>query len=194
MADSFDKQMAIARIYADALFELAEQADQVDTVHDELVELERLVASEPDFSAFLASGAIDANDRRRSLEKMFRGKLCDATLNTLLVLNDHGRVDLIQPLLRAFTLAAEKARGQVEAVAISAVELSQTERDAITQLVADKSGKQPLVDFAVDPDILGGLILRIGDWQFDNSLRAQLTAAHERLRERAQRGLPVGTE
>jgi F-type H+-transporting ATPase subunit delta len=193
MAASIHQQMAVARVYADALFALAEQQDIIDDVDEELSALTGLVESDPQFAAFLISGAIDSNRRNASLEKMFRTRLNDITLNTLLVLNNHGRGDLLPSLNRCFTLAAEKARDQVEAVAISAVELSPAERDAITQLVQQKSGKNPLVDFQVDPAILGGLILRIGDWQFDDSLRQHLSRAHAKLRARADRGLSVGS-
>lgn len=188
MAESFDKQLEIADVYAQALFEIARQAGHVGKIREELEELMKLVDDQPDLAAFFSSRAFDAEQRRQTLESWFRGKLDDDLLNTLLVLNRNGRTGLLRALQRAFTLREEADLGQVEAVAITAVELDEKQKGELLQLASELTGKKPLIDFRVDPEVLGGLLLRIGDMLYDNSVRSQLRGLQRQLSERGERG------
>jgi F-type H+-transporting ATPase subunit delta len=125
---------------------------------------------------------------------MFRGRLSDLLLNTLLVMNDHGRVGMLSGLLRTFSVRQLQAAGQIEVVATSATELDDAARRQVASTAAEVSGKQPIIDWIVDPSLIGGLVLQIGDWRYDNSVRRQLRAAQRKLLQRSERGLEVGLE
>lgn len=191
MAESFDKQLDIADAYAHALFELASEAGTIEEVRAELDEL--VLAAEqfddPMVREFFVSRALDDDVREALMEKTLRGKVSDMTLNTLLVLNANGRHGLLPALRRCYVLRQEEAAGQVEATATSAVELDESQKSAVLEMATRLSGKKPLVDFRVEPEILGGLILQIGDLRYDNSLRSQLIDARDRLHERSERGI-----
>lgn len=193
MADSFDKQLEVADRYAEALFDLARDGGQLEEVRSELEELIKFIqeVDDPALRNFFVSRALDDDVREEFLEKWFRGKVSDLTLNTLLVMNANGRNGLLEALYRCFVLREQAAAGQVEATATSAVELSDSDKQAVREMATRLSGKKPLVEFRVAPDILGGLILQIGDLRYDNSLRSQLMEARERLFERSERGLEV---
>jgi F-type H+-transporting ATPase subunit delta len=119
---------------------------------------------------------------------MFRGRLSDVVLDTLQVMNRHGRLELLHALHRAYVRRMEDTRGQIEVVATSAVELDAQQKAEVARLAEQLSGLKPLVAHVVDPGVLGGLVLRIGDHRYDNSLRRHLRAARERLLERSVRG------
>lgn len=192
MADSFDKQLEVADVYADALFALAREAGKVEEVRSELDELVKLSEMGIGFSGFLSSRALDDDHRAAGLEKMFRGKLSDVVLNTLLVMNDNGRSGLFGALHHAYILRQQAAANQVDAFVTSAVALDDAQKKAVTDTAAQVSGKTPIVHYDVDPSILGGLIVTIGDWRYDNSVSRKLGVVRRRLLERAERGLPVG--
>ncbi len=194
MADSFDKHLELADVYAQALFELAREAGRVEDVRSELDELVKLMQIEPAFASFMNSSALDDDHRNAGLEKMFRGKLSDMTLNTLLIMNDQGRNALLPALHRAYVLRQQDAAGQVEASVTSAVELDESQKSEIAATAARLSGKSPLITYKVSPAILGGLILQMGDIRYDNSLATQLAEARKRVLERSERGLTVGVE
>lgn len=181
----------VAAVYAEALFELAREADVLDATRAELEELVRLLEREPDIDAFFASSAVDDDDRERSLEKIFRGRLSDIVLDTLQVMNHHDRLGLVRQLLRAYVLQLEEHHGQVEVLATSAVELDSVQRKAVERLAGELSGKTPLVEYVVDAELLGGLVLQIGDDRYDNSVRRHLHSIHARLVERSARGLEL---
>jgi len=146
----------IAKVYADALFDLAKAAGTIDKIGAELQELASIQVQEPQFAEFLSSQVIDDDERERSLERMFRGRVDDALLDTLQVMNQHGRIGLLPQLLRAFVLRIEEDRGQIEVRAISAVELSGVEQADVQTLAAQLTGRQPLMDYRIDPSIIGG--------------------------------------
>ncbi|MGE0479165.1 MAG: ATP synthase F1 subunit delta [Phycisphaerae bacterium] len=194
MPETLDRQLELADVYAQALFELALAQDAVADVRAELDALAGMVAADDELAAFFRSEALDSERRAGLLEKWFRGKLSDLVLNTLLVANRNGRVGFVEPLRRAFVLRQERAAGQVEAVATTAVPLDDAGREQVRAIAGKLSGQQPLVDFRVDEQILGGLILQIGDWRYDDSVRRQLRGAAQRLRTRGELGLTVGVE
>jgi len=182
----------IAKVYADALFDLAKAAGTIDKIGAELQELASFQVQEPQFAEFLSSQVIDDDERERSLERMFRGRVDDTLLDTLQVMNQHGRIGLLPQLLRAFVLRIEEDRGQVEVQAISAVELSGVEQADVQTLAAQLTGRQPLMDYRIDPSIIGGLVLEVGGYRYDDSVRHNLDALRRRLLERSSRGLKIG--
>ncbi|HPC22988.1 MAG TPA: ATP synthase F1 subunit delta [Phycisphaerae bacterium] len=182
----------IAKVYADALFDLAKAAGTIDKIGAELQELASFQVQEPQFAEFLSSQVIDDDERERSLERMFRGRVDDTLLDTLQVMNQHGRIGLLPQLLRAFVLRIEEDRGQVEVRAISAVELSGVEQADVQTLAAQLTGRQPLMDYRIDPSIIGGLVLEVGGYRYDDSVRHNLDALRRRMLERSSRGLKIG--
>lgn len=193
MPEPIDRQRELADQYAAALFELASQAGTVAEVRAELEELVKLEQVEPDFRAFMTSRALDDDHRAAGLEKMFRGRLSDLVLDTLQVMNAHGRSGLLDALCERFIARQEEAAGQVRARAASAVPLSDELRNRVAETVARLSGRSPVMQFEVDPGLLGGIRIQIGDVRYDNTIRRHLELVRRRLEERAQRGLAAGS-
>jgi F-type H+-transporting ATPase subunit delta len=189
MSKAFHLQEALADPYADALFALARDENRIDEIRAELEELVRIADEIPELAEFWESPALDDDYRAAALEKAFRGRVSDMVLNTMQVLNANGRHGLLRALLRGFVIRQEEAEGQVEATATSAVELSPDQRKEVERVAAQLSGKKPLVEFKVDPSILGGLILQIADWRYDNSIAQHLRTARHQILERSKRGL-----
>lgn len=191
MSTGIEKQVGVADVYADALFELATERKVVQEVHDELQQLAQMLRQNPDILAFATSDALDDARRVATLESTLRGKLSDLVLNTILVLNRKGRHGLLPALLDRYEKRFYDASGQVRVRARSAVELGPAEREAVTRTAAQLTGRTPQIDFFVEPELLGGLIVEFEDQRFDNSVRRQLKVARDRLRERSELGLSV---
>ena len=161
MIAAYEKDQDAAEVYAAALFGLAQESGLVDRVQQELAELVRLVHEQKAFAAFLASAGIDAPARQKSLERMFRGRLCDPLVNTLQVMNQHGRLGVLAALLPAYQRRLEDARGQIEARVTSAVPLDEGQKQAVHRLVERLTRKRPLIEYVVDPEVIGGLVLQL---------------------------------
>lgn len=194
MADAVDQQLPVAEVYAQALFELAEASGQVAAYEAELHELVKAEQADPGYAAFMSSGALATEKREAGLERIFRGRLSDDVLNALLVMNRHERFGLTAALARAFELRREAASGEVEVTAITAVALDDAQQAEVVDTAKALSGREPLVTYRVDAEMLGGLVLEIGDMRYDNSVRRHLRVVRQGLSERGARGIEVGSE
>jgi F-type H+-transporting ATPase subunit delta len=142
----FDQELRIADVYAEALFELAEEVGRVAEVRAELDELAKLFRRQPEFEKFMTSRALEAEGRAAGLEKMFRNRLSDVVLNTLLVMNQHGRCGLLPVLRRRYVRRQEDAANEIEVTVTSALDLSRAQKAEAVEIAASASGKKPVID------------------------------------------------
>ncbi|MCA9245361.1 MAG: ATP synthase F1 subunit delta [Phycisphaerales bacterium] len=191
MAESLDQKLALADVYAAALFDIAREHNAIASTREELQGLVSVEKSDPAFGAFMSSPAQDTELRERGLEKILRGKVSDHVLNALLVMNRNGRSGLTEALLNAYDQRARAHAGEVEVVVTSAVTLDDAERSRVSDTAATLSGRKPVIEWRVDESLLGGLILQIGDVRYDNSARSQIEACRDRLMGRSERPLEV---
>ena len=185
-----DQAYRIADVYAQALFQLARERSRIREIHAELDELLKLWNAEPDFVKFMSSPALEIDAREKIMEDMFRNRLDNLVLNTLLVMNRHGRAGLIPALHRRYVLHKEEDANEIEVTVTSAIELSAEHKAEALQIAVEASGgMKPVAEFRVDAEIIGGLIVKVGSLRLDNSLRRHVTVLNNQLTERAQRAL-----
>ena len=189
---SSEQEIAISRVYARALLALAEETDAVDSVRDELDELLALISRDEDFSRFLTSPLVDSEERRESLERMFRGRMSDLLLDTLQVMNQKGRSGLIPALAETYRHEIEVLRGEVRVHVRSAIELSDAQREQLSSAVAELTNKKPTLIESVDDELIGGVVLRIGDQRIDTSVASQLRDLEQQMVGRLSQELLSG--
>jgi F-type H+-transporting ATPase subunit delta len=176
----------VARVYAESLLNAAAESNQTDQVLEELAELiDRVLGAAPKFEAFLGSGA--ARGRKAEvIRRAFDGRASDLFLNFLLVLNAHRRLDLVRGIRAVATeLHAERA-GRLRVLVTSAVPLSDDQRERLRQELRARYRKEPVLTARVEPELLGGLVVRVGDWLYDASVRARLETVRQQIIERGR--------
>lgn len=193
MAGADDKSRAIARPYAEALLDLARRAGAAQEVREELDEIAGLAEESPAFREFLDDPAIDAEERRESLERMFRGRASDLLVDALQVMSRKGRIALLPAVAAAYRAAHDVAAGRIEVEVRSAVPLSEEQRRSLVAAIESGTGLAPTLVERVEPALLGGLVVRIGDRKADASLATRLKNLSEALRARASRQLRSGS-
>lgn len=189
-----NRDLAVARVYARSLLALAEEDGISDGVQPELAGLAAEVEGHPELAAFLASPLVGERHRAEALEAMFRGRLADLVLDTLQVMNGKGRLGLLRALALAFQEELDRLRGRVDVAVTTAIPLSDELRERVRSVVAERSGKQPRLVESVDPEILGGIVLRIGDRKLDASVANELRHMDQRLRDRMSGAVRSGME
>ncbi|MCB9851150.1 MAG: ATP synthase F1 subunit delta [Phycisphaerales bacterium] len=194
MAGFDHNSTSIADSYAKSLLELTEQARTTDSVVGAFRDFVEYIGRDTAFHDFLTSHAVDTDRRAAVLEKLFRGKLDDLLLSAVQVINRKGRCELIPLIYDRYRLAVEEVRNEVDVYVTSAVPLSDASRTQLTQAVTRVAGKTPRIVEQVDPNILGGLIVRIGDEKLDNSVARQLAAIAGKLDERTVQEIHSGRE
>lgn len=175
----------VARVYAQALLELAEQAGAAEDVLTELDQLGELLDKVPDLEPLLTNPLVEEETKSNLIESSLRGKLHELTVNTLEVMNQKGRLGLMRGLIVAYREAFETARGIQKVRVVSAVPLNDRQREEITRVAARITGHTPRLAEAIDESLIGGVVLYAGDRKLDVSLRRDLNEATERLAERS---------
>ena len=165
----------IARVYAEALLNAAATPAQADSVVEELAALVTgLFAAESNFDAFICSGAIGRERKAATLRTIFQGRASDIFLNLLLVLNDHQRLELLRTILaKALEIQDERNR-RVPVTVQTAVPLPVPQRDRLVADLRRTLNLEPVLEARVEPELLGGVIIRVGDWLYDGSVRTEL--------------------
>lgn len=177
--------LRIAHAYAEALLNAAERQGQAADVIEELDSFVHLLATNPQMALFLDSRAIGRDKKKGAIQKIFSGRASDVFLNFLFVLNAHDRLDLFRAVLVEAREIYEKRTGKVRVEVRTAVPLPADQLEQLTRLLRDALKKEPVVNVRVDADLLGGIVVRVGDWLHDASVRTRLETLKTQLIERS---------
>jgi F-type H+-transporting ATPase subunit delta len=165
----------LGTIYAKALLGAAEKAGQADLVVDELESLVTDALDKlPRFDELLRSPRLAHEERLPILEKAFGGKLSETTMTFLRVVSRHGRLDCLRSIARAARKQLNVARGRVEVLVETAYPISLPLRERIVSRLTQLLGRQVVLTTDVNEDLLGGLVVRVGDTVYDASLASRL--------------------
>ena len=177
----------VAAVYARALFDAAKEAGVVEPVRRELGDFVAALATSASLRDVLADPQVDSAAKRRVLAEITReGQPLVA--NMLQLLLERGRFAIVGELHKAYDgLAAVEAR-LVEVEVTSAMELTPETRKKIAARVAEATGREVELAERVDPDIVGGLVLRVGDVIVDGSVQARIRQLRRRLATAELRG------
>jgi F-type H+-transporting ATPase subunit delta len=178
---------AAARRYAEAAFQLAVAEGALDRWRDELA-LAAALAGDERALRVLASPVVPMTDRRATLERLLGGRVTPTVHNLVSLLTVRGRIDILPAVSAEYDRLLDRERGIVRATVISAQPLSPDEVTAVQARVEAMTGAQVRLEAAVDPALIGGLTVQVGDRLLDASVRGRL----ERLRSQLMAGRPGG--
>jgi F-type H+-transporting ATPase subunit delta len=163
----------LARVYAEALLDAA--AGQTGAVIEEIDSLiDDVLRNQPQLEPLFAGAAVGRYVRRDAIEKAFAGRASDVFVNFLLVLNEHERLELLRPIRVALHELENERQHRVRVHVFTAVPLPADYGERIAGAVQQRFGLEPVLVPHVDPALLGGLKIRIGDRQLDATVRTRL--------------------
>jgi F-type H+-transporting ATPase subunit delta len=173
--------VSVAATYAEALFEAATESGSLDTVAEEIAGFAAAVEESAELRQFLHNPEIDAQVKKDALKELL-SSATPITANFLQVLIDRGRIDEFGEIARAFAERVAAEEGRLEVEAITAVPLPEDLRARIVEEVSRKTGRSVDLTESVDPEIVGGLVLRIGGAVVDGSVRHHIEELRQALR------------
>ncbi len=170
-----------ARAFADAVFDMkAEPAAVVSELNDMVAVMKASVA----LQRIWENPSIPADQKRRLLDSLAsRGNFSKPVRNFVAVLIDHRRIEQLPEITREVESELDARLGFAEAEITSARELSDSEKRALEGRVSTMTGKKVRARYAVNRNILGGAIVRLGSTIYDGSVRGQLQRMKEQLAE-----------
>lgn len=178
--------LQVAKTYAEALLNAAAQQHQDAAVLQELEALvDNFVAKNTYVRSFLSSGAIGRQRKAEVLSRVFQGRTTDLFSNFLQVLNQHDRLELLPAILMQAREILDRRAKRVRVQVQTAVPLPEDQQEKLRQELRTSFHIEPILQPTIDPDLLGGLVVRIGDWVFDSSVRSSLTNIRNQILERS---------
>ncbi len=175
METSGGMQASLAGRYASALFGLARDEKQIDAVSRSLEVLHQALADSRDFDQLVISplvGREDAGDAFAAVAGQL--SLDPLTTNFLGVLARNGRKAELRAVIRAFRKLAADHRGETTAEVVSAHPLGDDQIEKLKAQLRGRAGRDVAIEARVDPNILGGLVVKLGSQMIDASLRTKL--------------------
>jgi len=176
-----NQQSPVAIAYAQAVFDLAKEADQLDAIAAELAAICGIIAGLPKLGQIISDPAISIQERQTMIKTAFQGRTSELMSRFLGLLNRRGRLHLLPGITGAFVTLLDQYRGKVNVDITVANPLNDQQLDSIRQSVSAALKKQAVVNQKVDESIIGGLILRVQDQLIDGSVKSQLAAMRDHL-------------
>ena len=175
MASQAGSRSGIAERYASALYDLADEQKALDQVADDLRGFRGALAESDDLTRLVRSPTLARDDQVRALQAIGRESgMHQLTTNFLGLIAKNRRLFAIDAMIQAFLRILAERRGEVTASVTSAMALSDDQVAKITDAVKQAMGANAQVETSVDPELLGGLVVRVGSRMYDSSLRSKL--------------------
>jgi F-type H+-transporting ATPase subunit delta len=176
----------VAAVYAEALIGAAENAGRTEAVLDELDWLVRDVLDvHPGFEGVLASALVSYEEKLGVLDRVFTARVSTLLLNFLKVLSRHGRLGCLRAVHLAAHRRYDELRGRVRVRITTATPLEDTLAAGIQNRLRVMLGAEPIVHRHVDPSLIGGLVVQVGDTVFDGSVANQLERMRQKMIDRS---------
>lgn len=172
----------IARRYAIALADVVTNGGDPETVKNELVAWNDMIGASSDLQSVFSSPAIQHAAKEKVLETLIaKASPSKTTSNFLRILVKNGRIGELSQIQERFEEELADRSGVVVASVISARDLPQTEKGAFQANLEKLTGRTVEIEYGVDPEIIGGVVTRIGSTVYDSSVRTKLENLREEL-------------
>jgi F-type H+-transporting ATPase subunit delta len=176
----------IADVYAEAFLGATEKAGQTAAL---LVEFDSLIADVlnrfPELERVLTSSLVSQDDKVGILDRVLGSQASPLLLNFLKVLSRHGRLDCLRPIHRQFHELYNRLLGRVRIRLTTPVPVNDALAASIAQELRELLGTEPQVDRVVDPKLIGGAVIQIGDTVYDGSIAMQLKRMRQQIIDRS---------
>jgi len=180
----------VARVYAESLL----RAAAGEAIVKELEDLVEMFRQAPQLKAFFSNPTIPAGVKTEALRKSLAARASPMLGNFLMVVNRHGRFDLLPTIAREARNLADRQANPIKGQVTSAAPPSKEDVERPTPPVRDLIHMEPQLTLSVDPELLGGFVFRAGDWKYDGSTRTQLRRIREQIIARSSHEIQSGRD
>ena len=177
------RDRTIARNYAEALFELTAEESTHGATLSAFETLRAVLRGDVRIRAFLETPKIPASEKKAVLARVLEDRAPSSFVNFVRVVIDQGRQGLLDTIAEEYRARVDEAQGRLKVEVTLAREPDDAQRDAIAATLSRKLDKSVVPQVRVNPNILGGIVVRFGDRVMDSSLKRQLATLRRRMLE-----------
>lgn len=156
--------------YARAILNIAKDSGLETEVNADMQFISATISESDDLQTMLKSPVIKAADKNKVLQAIFNGKVNTVSLGLFNLLEENKRMVMLQPIAQQYTIIYDFLKSMDTAKVTTAVPLTKELEEKVLQKVVEITGNKTSLENTVDPSILGGFILRVGDMQYDASI------------------------
>ena len=165
----------VAKVYGDALFDLAMENGNLDQVESEIKVLTSTLQENTELITFLNHPKLPNEAKIKTIEEIFKGRFSDTTVGFLVIIVTKNRYNELNDIIHYFLDIVREYRKIGKATVTSAEELTEDQKRKIeTKLLESTDYIDFIMDYKIDKSIIGGLIIRIGDRVVDSSIRSKI--------------------
>jgi len=174
---------SVARRYAEAFFSIAQKANKLDDYQQELEMIVKTIDEVENLKEYFAHLLIPAKEKKKLASKIFADKVSEMTLNFLLMIIDKRRETYIGLIVEEYKEMADASRNITKAEFIAAQEVPEEEVKSLAEKLSASTGKVVQLKPKVDPSLIGGVKIRIGDQIIDGTVAKKLEMLKEKLKQ-----------
>lgn len=175
MAGEDGQNAGLSARYATALFELAIEERSIETVSRDLAGLKTLLAESADLTRLVRAPVFSAAEQEQGLDAVLRRmEAAPLTRRFVLTLAKKRRLFVLSEIIRSFEVLLARQKGEIDAEVASARPLSDAETAELKRILKMKLGREARLSAKIEPDLLGGLVVKVGSRMIDSSLRTKL--------------------
>lgn len=168
--------MRVALRYAKAIAEVATEKNATTEVYNDMKLIVETIKASVDLQTLLKSPLLHTDVKKKALDAIFNGKVNKISLDLMQLLITNKRIDILDVIAERYISLADALAGKQVAKVTTAVALTEALETEVLSKVKEITGKDATLESIVDPEIIGGFILRVGDVQFDASVANKLKA------------------
>jgi len=183
---------AISRVYALAFLDAAEE-DAAGSL-EELESFIDVLDAHEDFRSVFLSGIMSRDEQLGVIDRVVAPRATEKFANFLRVLAEHDRLSLLPAVLALAELEFEKRNGRQRIEVISARELDAGTLERVRKQISDAFDFEPIIEPSTDPDLIGGLVVRVGHKVYDGSLRSRVIQLAKRLQQESLHEIQSGRD
>lgn len=179
-------QSRVAIRYASALFAETSQSNTLEATIADVRGLRKMLEESRDFALFVESPIIKASQKAAALKVIAeKSQLATTTTNFLQLLIEKSRINELSDVLKSFETLYNERQGLVTIEVTSAVEMDAAQKEKLIKKIEEYTGKKPIASYSINPTLVGGFTVKIGDSMLDNSIKRQLEVLKKRLMQGA---------
>ncbi|MCI0498253.1 MAG: ATP synthase F1 subunit delta [Planctomycetales bacterium] len=176
----------IHEIYSDVMFELAEDAGLLEPVMDDLESVGRVLQDEPEFLSLLTVGHIREDEKVGMVRRVFKGRVRDLTLDFLCVLARRNRMSFLHGIGDRYQALLDERKNLHRIEITLAKEPTDEQVETIKRDIREAIRAEIKLSVTVNPEIIGGIIIRKGDMVIDNSVRTIMNRTVDAIMTRSK--------
>lgn len=173
--------LQLAKKYAAAMFELAQEENKLKKYGEQLEEIRQLFASQPMLKAYMGNPQIQSAEKKELLNKVFGDDVEKSVRNFMLLLVDKHRITLIEEIVGKYQALSNEAQNIIIAHVTTAVALTEQQEKALTAKLEAITDKHITLKTHIDTSIIGGIVVKMGDKLIDGSVTSKIKSLEKQL-------------